>query len=201
MSLAISAFGYLGVEIPAATALEARALTVRSNQRMSANRALKFSVVWVPFLTTCVYLIVSIFLSLDLKWDNVTLSRIESKDSSYLNVTSIPGPIEVANISMVPKLGLLFTGLLVITGITAANTNLYVASRTLFGLTSRPTDGNQSSKALSCIGQTNRKRVPMRALVISGLVFIYLPFLSLFGGSGPTKVVSRTFMHNNTKLT
>lgn len=201
MSLSMSVFGYLGVEIPAATALEAIAIPMNKNSKKSAIGALKFSVVWVPILTTIVYFIISLFVALDLKWDNSSLAQdINQKNDSDLNSTSIPWPEIIAHVADIPKLNRAFTVLLFITAITAANTTLYVASRTLYGLTSHLPSGPNNKmiiRLFSWIGQTNKRRVPMRALVISGLCFIPLPYLSLIGEYGPTKVsLFHFYLHN-----
>jgi amino acid transporter len=197
----MSVFGYLGVEIPAATALEAIAIPISKNSKKSAIGALKFSIFWVPILTTIVYFIVSLFLALDLKWDNSALAQdVNQKVNSDLNSASTPWPIEIAHVADIPQLNGAFTVLLIITAITAANTTLYVASRTLYGLTSHLPSGPNNKmiiRLFSWIGQTNKRRVPMRALVISGLCFIPLPYLSLIGENGPTKVnLFHFYLHN-----
>lgn len=65
---------------------------------------------------------------------------------------------------------------------TVSVTNLYVASRSLFGLTSRLDDGPGQPwllQALAWLGKTNKHKVPMRAMIVSALAFVWVPFLKL----------------------
>ena len=76
---------------------------------------------------------------------------------------------------------------ILITALTAANTTIYVASRTLFSLT-KGIRANASSpwimRFLSLFGQTNHRRVPMRVLAAS-CCFCWVPFLYLSNSNAP----------------
>ena len=84
-----------------------------------------------------------------------------------------------------------------ITELTAANTTLYVASRTLFSLTEK-IQANASSplvlRMLSYFGETNRRRVPMRALLAS-CFFCWVPFLYLSNSNEPGTTIGAVSRH------
>lgn len=70
----------------------------------------------------------------------------------------------------------LFNVILLFTALTCANTNLYVGSRTLFGLT-RKIYGRKW-RWLAFFGKTNSYQVPVRAMFLS-CCFLWVPFLYL----------------------
>ena len=86
---------------------------------------------------------------------------------------------------------------ILVTGLTTANTTLYIASRTLFSLTERIKATPSSPlilRTLSYFGQTNRRRVPMRA-VLASCFFCWVPFLYLSKSNEPGTTISAVSRH------
>lgn len=145
-----------------------------------------------------IYILGALLVSFDLDWDDPRLPRLswlpstgdcglETEDSTSKYTSAF---VIAANNSAIPgRQGLanFITVCILITALTAANTTLYVASRTLFSLT-KGIQANASSpwitKFLSFFGQTNHRRVPMRALAAS-CCFCWVPFLYLADSNAP----------------
>ncbi len=132
----------------------------------------------------------------NLTWDDINLPRVGwlgnvvANPGLILAGTSDSAFIIAAKESHLRGLSDFTTVGLVISAITAANTTLYVASRTLFSLT-RGIDATANSPLIhqffAFLGKTNRRQVPMRAIVAS-CCFCWIPFLYLSksNGSGTT---------------
>jgi hypothetical protein len=85
-------------------------------------------------------------------------------------------------------------GILIYAGISTANTALYVASRTLYGLT-RDLSSTSESKMVRLFAKLNTvsptTRIPVWALIVSCLVFsCWTPFIDInhFNGNGAKEV-------------
>lgn len=196
MSFSIAAFAYVGVEITAAAALEARiddqsrnaAPSYEPSERSKnvANRrvSVRFSSTWTAFIVWIIYFLGGLLLTLNLSWDDDRLPQV-SGSSTQSNSTSNTdsGFVLSAYSSNIPGLADVVTVITFITALTSANTNLYVASRTLFGLT-RKLDGSRW-KWLAFFGRTNSYQVPVRAMFLS-CFFIWVPFLYLSPSSSTT---------------
>jgi amino acid transporter len=196
--LSIAAFAYIGVEITAATALEARLDKKPRSGEEAASHATKgpwpavsvqFSATWTSFIAWVIYFLGSLMMTLNVKWDDINLPRAgwlgsPGKDEGTLNTDS--GFVISAARSHIPGLEDMFTVVLLITALTAANTNLYVASRTLFGLT-RKLHGHRWSW-LAFFGRTNNYQVPVRAMFIS-CFFLWIPFLYLSPDNSPDTTI------------
>lgn len=210
MSTSIAAFAYVGVEIVAASALEAhwskpRRQRLRGKDKLqrrpshdeevqnSIANTLKFTAVWVTVLVTVAYVVSGLLVTLGFERDNCDLSRLswvhnackdQDPDRNQERKSSSPFVL-MAQRSGIYGLDHAVNAALVFTAITCANTNLYVASRTLFGITSSLDGGYDQRIIVRCLawlGQTNRSQVPMRAMIVSGLAFCWVPFLQEDGG-------------------
>jgi amino acid transporter len=190
MSLSIAAFAYVGVEITAASALEARVDEQRNSTRPRAiGRAVKFSAVYISFLAGVMYVLAGVLVTLNIPWNDPRLPRISwvtgPEEESVGSTAS--AFVLVAEASRVPGLAGTLNVFLMFTALTCANTNLYVASRSLFSLT-RSLDGGAGSpwytRIFAYFGKTNNRKVPLRALVAS-CVFAWIPFLYLASEHGP----------------
>ncbi|KAK0735208.1 putative amino acid transporter [Lasiosphaeria miniovina] len=208
MSISIATFAFVGVEIVAASALEARWPGSRSEDRIDSGlsrrsdkpligSSVKFSAIFLSVLATIAYTISGVLVSLDIPRDDPSLPRL-----SWVTTTVEPGKddgsgappsittsafVVIALQSQIPHLADIFNAFLIFTALTCAQTNLYVASRTLFGLTSRLDGGTGQPwllRVLAWFGRTNRHKVPMRAMIFSSLAFSWVPFLQLKGGTG-----------------
>ncbi|KAL5001028.1 amino acid permease/ SLC12A domain-containing protein [Aspergillus recurvatus] len=208
MCLSIATFAYVGVEIVAASALESAPHSRRQrldsigSEAMQRNGALigttvKFSSMYFSLLATLAYSLSGLLVSFDIPWNHCSLPRL-----SWINTTAgcVPSGtgiqtdtasafVVIAAESLIPHLHNVFNAFLVFTCVTCASTNLYVASRALFGLTSR-LDGGRGQpwyiQFLAFLGRTNSRKVPIRAMFFSAAAFVWVPFLQLGGGTATT---------------
>lgn len=75
-------------------------------------------------------------------------------------------------------------GAIIFSVLSASNTALYIASRTLYGMTLRIDDGSWVAKWLHDFSKVDRTTgVPLPALVMSWIAFLWVPFLSLVNQS------------------
>jgi amino acid transporter len=189
MSFRMAAFAFVGIEITAATALEAKASTrqvapgAREEAQAIAPRhvpitRLKRPATKVPIVVGFVYILAAIMVALS----------VDATDPCLPAQTwTIPGAASAA-ICAEPKSDSAFvfaaqsvkwpdfsnvvTAFIVFTAFSAANTQLYVGSRTLFGL------ARTSRSGWGIFGRTTRtRRVPLSALLATS-VLVAFPFLS-----------------------
>jgi amino acid transporter len=169
MCLPIAAYAFVGIEITGATALEARA-----KERSSTTSSLKSPSTRLSLLVGLIYVAAGIMVAVNIDSTSPSLPQqgwlVTTNPTTPEHSNSTSPFIHIAESSNIRGLPAIFTTFLIITAITAANTNLYVASRTLFGLTRNP------DNFLSYFGKTH-DRVPIRALVLSWF-FVWVPFLS-----------------------
>lgn len=205
MCLSIATFAYVGVEIVAASALESAPYSYRARRRSNARaesdlsrrstdtligNTVKFSSMYISILATIAYSICGLLISFDIDWRHCGLPRLswtetagDERDCLPLTTSAF---VAIAGESEIPHLAHVFNAFLVFTCLTCAGTNLYVASRTLFGLTSR-LDGGKGQpwhlRILAWFGRTNSRKVPFRAMVFSAAAFFWVPYLQLSGGT------------------
>lgn len=221
MSLSIAAFQFIGVEIPAATALEARksskpqpdddsfieretttevtlakrmsstwqTLNNTSGRRMAsftprgpATEALQFSATKLPIIAGVTYFVSGLLVCLNVEWNDENLP-ITWTASTSTDILSNSAFVIAAEQSGIPGLGGAITVFMMFTALTAANTALYVASRTLFSLTRElpPEAEEWYIRLIANCGRTNRRGVPLTAICVS-CCFLWLPFLYFIGG-------------------
>lgn len=210
MSLSISSFAFVGVEVVAASALEARWPrkkfrrsdgSCRTDGDLLIGQTVKFSSVYIPVLATIAYVIAGVLATFNIRRDdqrlprlswvtnletrgNTTMTRLQGKTTSAF--------VAIAAESKIPHLKDVFNVFLVFTALTCAMTNLYVASRALFGLTTRLDSSGEQTLFLRCLawfGKTNSRKVPMRAMIFSALAFWWVPFLQLNSESSNISMV------------
>jgi amino acid transporter len=190
MSLSIAAFAFVGVETTAASALEARVPREKNPTHSRAiGKTVKFSAVYISFFAGVMYVLAGVLVTLNIKYDDPSLPRVSwikgPTDAAIGSTTS--AFVLVAKASRIPGLAGTLNVFLMFTALTCANTNLYVASRTLFSLT-RSLDGGSGqpwyTRMLAYLGKTNNRKVPLRALVAS-CIFAWVPFLYLASAHGP----------------
>ncbi|KAI0376199.1 amino acid permease/ SLC12A domain-containing protein [Hypomontagnella monticulosa] len=199
--LSTATFAYVGVEIPAAAALEARPTGVRStstgpaenrNQANNIGETVRFSSKWISVFACIAYTLSGILVSLSVDPTDCQLPRIGWLTyPECQNVTDTKSPfVLVAETRGNKQMASAFNVFLVFTALSCANTNLYVASRTLFGLTNQ-IDGDPDEpwylNILAWLGRTNSYRVPIRAMTVSALAFIWVPFLQLYRPTEPSQ--------------
>ncbi|KAK0631514.1 amino acid permease-domain-containing protein [Immersiella caudata] len=214
MCLSFATFAYVGVEIIAASALEAKwpkrrtaedrvdsDISRRSNDTLIGS-SVKFSAIYISVLATIAYSVSGALVSLDISRADCQLPRLswltEEADNcsvaqdQHSETSTASAFVIIAQQSGTPHLADIFNVFLIFTALTCANTNLYVASRTLFGLTSRLEGGKGQPwllRILAWFGRTNHRKVPMRAMVFSAIAFWWVPFLQLKEGIGPDTAI------------
>ncbi|KZN90988.1 Lysine/arginine permease [Penicillium chrysogenum] len=201
MSISIATFAYTGVEVVAASALEARWLhrademspisdkLSRSND-VQVRRSFKFSAIFIPVLAMVAYTISGLLATLDIERKSCALPRLSwlsvDVEAGCTKPSNSAAFVAIATMSNIPHLADVFNAFLVFTCLSCAGTNLYVASRALFGLTSR-LDGGEGQRwylrVFAWFGKTDRRKVPLRAMIFSAVAFWWVPFLQLIRGS------------------
>ncbi|KAF7537664.1 hypothetical protein G7054_g3539 [Neopestalotiopsis clavispora] len=211
LCLSTAIFTYIGVEIPAASALEARgqgderstspertdgngsdlnAAPRTQTRAESIGATIIYSAKRTSMIAFIVYFISAILISVAIDRGNCSLPRPGwLASSSECQEHSQNGPNSTSSVFVIVaaeggEAGLAdaFNGFLIFTAITCANTNLYVASRTLFGLANQVDGGrNQGfwANIVASFGRTNKYRVPVRAMSLSAFAFSWVPFLNL----------------------
>lgn len=199
MGISIAIFSFVGIEIVAASALEAKwprqspdsrtpsDVTPRPNDTLIGN-TVKFSAIFISVLATVTYTLAGFLVSLDIYRGDCELPRVSWLPEDIQDHCDAPGSraafVAIALKSGIPHLPDVFNVFLIFTCLTCTSTNLYVASRTLFGLTSGLEGGEGQRwhlRTLAWFGKTNRHKVPIRAVIFSALSFGWVPFLQLIG--------------------
>ncbi|KAJ6105480.1 proline-specific permease [Penicillium capsulatum] len=200
MSVSIATFAYVGVEVVAASALEARWPQPSADpespidgpprrKQSVVGSTVKFSAIFIPVLATIAYTVSGVLGTLDISREDCQLPRVSwlNHEPNCMKPVTRASFVIIASNSEIPHLKDVFNAFLVFTCLTCASTNLYVSSRTLFGLTSR-LDGGPNQRwflrIFALLGKTNSHRVPLRAMLFSAVAFWWVPFLQLINGPG-----------------
>lgn len=186
MSLSVAMFAYMGVEVVAVSALEARSSQRHKQQDGQVSDTVKRSASWVAPFAGLFYTISSLLTTFAIQYDDCALPRLtwagnECSSQNSGDVKSGSVFVTVAGRSS-RSLANAFNVFLVITALSCANTNLYVASRTLFGLTRglAPDETNLALRVLAYFSRTSRHfKVPYRAVIFSAVAFSWVPYLQL----------------------
>ena len=173
--IAFIACGFLGVEMTSVTAFEARDL-----------RSLRLPSQTIAYFVVFLYLLLAIGEYLNVSYNEVDLPKMYG--SAPTNSTQAIIVIAAVEAGM-KKFPSLLNGCMIFSALSASNTALYIASRTLYGMTRtiNPWRWFSGLEALSSVWY--RTGVPMWALFVSFLAFLWLPFLTL-AKKFPTVVVS-----------
>lgn len=198
IAFSTAAFAYVGVDITAATALEARPDSKSSKGEKSKSFwpaiSVRFVATWTSFIVWIIYFLAGIMLSFNVHWQNPYLPRasflgspVNRTDDSQINSNS--GFVISASLSKIPGLADMVAAIILITVIFSANTNLYVASRALFVLARRIHGKTWYLQCLAFFGKTNSYYVPVRAMLLS-CCFLWVPFLYLSPHNSPQTTIS-----------
>jgi amino acid permease len=166
VAIPIATYAFGGVEIIAVTAIEAR----------DPSKSLKRPSRSIAIILAVAYLLSVLGFYLNVSWQDPSLPSMSSRANQH--TTSGTSVVLIATgKSNIPGLSKFLNGCLIMAVFSAANTTLYVASRTLFGLTKTIKPGGPAlSKLLYRLGTTNPStRVPSWAVVVSALAFVWLP--------------------------
>ena len=161
----------LGLETIAICAFEAR--DIRSLRRPSRV---------IAYYMLFIYLWCAVGEFLNVKWTNLALPLVDDVD----NTNRPPSPYPSSSIIVIAclqagytKLSGFVNGCIVFSALSASNSILYGASRTLYGMTRTISPYGRMSWAAKLGTVWHKNRVPMWALLLSAFVFIWLPFLQL----------------------
>ncbi|KAF2705203.1 hypothetical protein K504DRAFT_484560 [Pleomassaria siparia CBS 279.74] len=173
------AFGFLGIETVAVTAFEAK-----------SSRSLRFPSQYVAYLTLVLYFLCMIGQILNVPWNDENLPLIyEGIGNSTKDTKDLIDP-KSSNLTIIAlwdwhkrTLAGFLNGAMIFSVLSASNTSLYIASRTLYGLALDVPPGTwlgrQVHKLSTVVPQTG---VPAAALIFSAVSFIWLPFINLKKG-------------------
>ncbi|GAB1203789.1 hypothetical protein APSETT445_002429 [Aspergillus pseudonomiae] len=135
ISLSIAAFSFIGVDIAAATALEARPDNKRISAEDPLNEELKqpwpfisvrFSATWTSFIAWIAYFVAGFVMTLNIPWDSDELPQAGwlGHPGPKTDRPSDSGFVISAKRSGIKGLADLFNVILLFTALTCANTNL-----------------------------------------------------------------------------
>jgi amino acid transporter len=132
ISIPLLSYGFVGVEIVSVTAFEAH-----------NRKSLRFPARWVSYIIAGIYLTCGVLEAVVVNWNDKDLPSIERRSEipSLTARADEKGPGFYAVIVIAARtygatsLGWYFNACIIYFCMSAANTSLYVASRTLFGLT------------------------------------------------------------------
>jgi amino acid transporter len=172
------AFGFLGIEAVAVTAFEAR-----------TSRSLRLPSQSIAYVVILLYFLCLLGQCLNVRWDNDHLPLIYSGiGNGATDTTGLENPTS-SNLTIIAlwlrgQKGLagFLNGAMIFSVISSANTSLYIASRTLYGIARDVPPTNRLGKFLHSFSVLVPKTgVPARALIFSAVASSWLPFLSLRG--------------------
>ena len=172
----IVAFGFIGLEAISVAAFEA------------APQSLKWPSRFVAYIASSMYLLCMLSQCLNIPWDNPDLPEIYSgigklykrdeaeASGSFSNILAIMAIREWGK----KNLDGIVNGAIIFSVLSASNTALYISSRTLYGMALRVQDSSVLGRTARIFAKVDRKtKVPLRALFLSWVSFIWVPFLSL----------------------
>ena len=193
IGISLAVFPYIGIESITVTAFEAK----------SPQKSLRFAAKNLAYFVTVLYIISIVGFTLNVEWFNRSLAQYFNQNlvavdvneprslghtpSNYYGLDSSPSVrSESLPVIAVQQAGIRFlpgfvTASLVYSALSAANSALYIASRTMYGLAQSLDPDSRSSvvRVLSRIGTvTPDTHVPGWALILS-CVFLWLPFIPL----------------------
>ncbi|SCU97581.1 LANO_0E16380g1_1 [Lachancea nothofagi CBS 11611] len=159
---ALALFAYTGTELCGIVAAEAR------NPRRSVPRAIKLTLYRIV-----VFYVISIFLlGMTVAYNDPLLLKAKTMSTS---AAASPFVVAIVN-AQIPVLPHIFNACVLLFVFSACNSDLYVASRTLYGLAI-------DRKAPQIFAKTNRWGVPYYSLLLS-VLFCLLAYMNVSSSSG-----------------
>ena len=166
-------YSYLSVEVVIITAFEAR-----------STKSLKWPSRIIAYVITLLMVFASIGALLNISWTDAHLPQIGIEMG---NGTPPAGgtPPRSSNMAILAiwdaglkSLAGFINACIVFSLVSVSNTSMYVASRTLYGMTRKIEANNIASKVLRSFSIVAPKTyVPAAALMVSAITFIWMPFL------------------------
>ena len=177
----IIAYGFIGVDVVSVTAFEARDL-----------RSLRIPSRIIAYFVVVLYFMCAVGEFLNVGWTCGSLPTVLGANGTLVVTTDKPpcdgAPQRTTAIIVIAARGYrhapgLFNAFGIYSCLSAANSSLYIASRILYGMTRTISPWRRLS-VLKALGTVWHKTgVPMWALLISFIAFIWLPFLQLKKGN------------------
>ena len=166
------AYAFIGVEMISMTAFEARDL-----------RSLRIPSKIIAYFVVIIYLMLAIGEFLNVKWVGTPLPEIDGINGTSIETSRSNAVFVIAaaaaGYKRVPGL---LNGFMIYSALSASNSYLYVASRALYGMTRTISPWGCASFLKELGSVWHKTGVPMWALFISFLAFLWLPFLQLSRG-------------------
>jgi amino acid transporter len=172
----IVAFGFIGIEAVAVTAFEAAPESLRRPSKI------------IAYFASILYLVCMLSQTFNVSWKHPDLPEIYSgigevnkraeNSTDPLPMTTILAVIAVREWKKLPLAGFL-NGAIIFSVLSASNTALYIASRTLYGMAFRMDDRGLARRLRHFSKIDRTTGVPLPALITSWISFIWVPFLSL----------------------
>jgi amino acid transporter len=193
------AHGMLGIEFVAVTTFEAR------NPRKSLRGPSRY----IAYIMFFLFLLCGIGETLNITWDakglpEMSNSRLKSRTDDTATLKHTPSILVLsAEQAMDYRLAAFFTGCLIYSALSAANTALYVASRTLYGLCRELSEDDERLpyRLAAKLGTLDRRtRVPLWSIVVSVFVFCWIPFLHVAKKDSTDEVSISPIYHPLSKL-
>jgi len=184
------AYSYVGMELVALTAYEAK-----------HTSSIKYPSRIIAYVTALAYFLVSLGAALNVQWTDNCLPLTNNGTDDGCHRTSSMVIIATYRANHPTWAGFI-NGCLIFSVFSASNTSLYVASRTLYGLTrDLPKDRWLGRKLRYLSYVVTQTGVPAPALLLSWLAFFWLPFLQIPAKNNPTiqnVSIPCTYLHIST---
>ena len=174
------AYSFLGIEVVAVTAFEAE-----------SSKSLRRPSQIIAYITFLLYLLCLLGELLNVRWTNSHLPSIyngvgdDSSNSATPDNPSSTGMLIIAiwQAGFPKALAGFINGCLIFSVLSASNTSLYVASRTLYGMARDIPKTNWLGRQMHKISLVVPKTgVPAAAILLSAISFFWLPFIQLKKG-------------------
>ncbi|RDH15645.1 amino acid transporter [Aspergillus niger ATCC 13496] len=197
-AIPLTAYAFQGIEVYAMTAYEAR-----------DGHALRWPARWTAYAAVVVYIMCTLGEVINVKWNDSALPQLhDGVSNSTLSATSNPGSsssmiiIAALNANNRSMAGFL-NGCLLFSVFSAANTSLYVASRTLWGMAKHFPASSKGQEVwikrkLAILSEGTK--VPVVSLLVSLLAFCWVPFLQLAHSSAVQQVVQVISISSSTAI-
>lgn len=158
---------------------------------MNPRKSLRAPSKYIAYLIFFLFLLCGLGEVLNVEWSDSRLPSLEGRSSTPIGNLTAPPIHKSPSVLIISAQGTHVKGLagflnagLIFTCLSAANTSLYVSSRTLYGLTRELHENRRwPLNWFAKLGTIHPKTsVPVWALLASVLAFIWLPFLHLRSG-------------------
>lgn len=172
-------------------------VSVTAFEAKEPRKSLRQSARWIAWVIFGLFFLCGLGEALNIAWDDTHLLQLGIASSSKAEASGAVRRAEArddksfsvlvlaANKAGHPHWADFLNGCLVMSCLSAANTALYIASRTLYGLCKR-FEENDERLLVRCVAKLGsldpRTRVPNFALFASVATFFWLPFLHLREG-------------------